>query len=162
MILRVCLISKTELRISSCWNATQIETIRLILRNVIFNRSLFAKSEIAIGFVASKWVLKWSRILILSLSWSCMQNETKILIINLKTVPKNLTFFANDFKYSHIIYCWKEFFGTIMNLRSLSQNKVLFGLDQLAKFVAYVQKSVSTIRSFSTWTKGTIVTKRVS
>ena len=38
--------------------------------------------------------------------------------------------FANDFKHRHIIYRWKEFSASSKNLRSLPQNKVLFGSNQ--------------------------------
>ena len=45
----------------------QIEIIELTSKNVIFKGSSFAKSEVVIGFVASKLVWEYSRILIMSL-----------------------------------------------------------------------------------------------
>ena len=69
-------------------------------------------------------------------------------------------FFANDFKHRHIIYYWKVFFTTSMNSTSLPQNEAPFGSDSLAKFVAFARKSTSTIWTGSSWTKGTIVTRR--
>ena len=49
----------------------------LISKNAIFKGRAFVKYETVIRFVASKWVQKWSRILILSPGWSCKQNKTK-------------------------------------------------------------------------------------
>ena len=51
--------------------------IELTLRNMISNRSSFAKSEIVIGFLMSKRVRGWSQFLILSISWPCTQNEIR-------------------------------------------------------------------------------------
>ena len=47
----------------------------------------------------------------------------------------------------HIIYRWKEFFATSIDSRSLPQNKVPIGSDQLSKFCYFVRKSVPTIRA---------------
>ena len=54
----------------------QNETIGLTSKNAIFNKNSFSNSEIVIGFVAFKWVQKWSWILILSPDWLYTQNET--------------------------------------------------------------------------------------
>ena len=45
---------------------TQIETIRLTSKNMIFNRSSFSIYETAIGFMLLKRIRKWSQFLILS------------------------------------------------------------------------------------------------
>ena len=82
MSLGVRLVCKTEPWISSYWNFTQNETIRLILKNTIFNRSSFAEYKAVIGFVASKWVWEWSQILILSPGWPSIQNKAKFLTVN--------------------------------------------------------------------------------
>ena len=52
----VCSVSKTETQISSYCNFMQIKVIGLTLKNMVFNRSLFVKSETAIEFVALKRV----------------------------------------------------------------------------------------------------------
>ena len=57
---------------------TQIETIKLTSRNMISNGSSFQNSETAIGFVASKRIREWSRILISILGCLCTQNEAKL------------------------------------------------------------------------------------
>ena len=70
-------------------------------------------------------------------------------------------FFANDTKYRHIIYCWKVFFDTIMDLRSLPQNKALVGLDQQLKFRHFARKSVPTIWALSSRTKGIFLKRKL-
>ena len=47
-----------------------------------------------------------------------------------------------------------------MNSRSLPQNKPLFGSDQLAKFVVFAHKSVSTIQVLSSQIEGIIMMRR--
>ena len=49
-----------------------------------------------------------------------------------------------------------------MNSRSLPQNKAPFGLDPLAKFAAFAQRSVPTIWVLSSLMEGTIRTRRLS
>ena len=147
-------VSKTEPRISSYLNFTQIEIIVLTSKNVIFNGSLFANSENSIGLVASKWVKEWSWILIQSLGWPCTQNKTNFNC-NFTDYLKKRDFFVHDFKHRQIIYRWKAFFITSMNL-SVPQNKAPFGLDLLAKFFIFSQKYMSTIRAFSSGTEDTI------
>ena len=139
MSLGVCSVSKTEPWISSYCNFTQIDIIKFILRNVIFNGSSFAKSKTAIGFVASTRVWEWSQFLISSPSWSCIQNKAKINLI-IYRIYRKTWLFANYSKYKHIIYCWKLFFNTSMDSRSLPQNKILFGSNQLARFCHFAQK----------------------
>ena len=156
----VCLVFKKEPWTSSCWNFMQIKTIILTSKNMIFHRNLFASSETFIGFVASKWVRKWSRILIPSLSWSYTQNEVKFNC-QFHRLSLKMWLFANDFKHRQIIYGWKVFFITSMNLESLSQNKVSFGSDPHVKFVIFAQKYVPTVRALSTWTEDTILNKKL-
>ena len=70
-------------------------------------------------------------------------------------------FFANDPKHRYIIYHWKVFFTTSMNLRLLPQNKDLFGLDLITKFVASVYKYMSVIRALSLQTQGIILKRNL-
>ena len=73
----VCSISKTKPRISSYWNFMQIEIIVVTSKNVFFNESLFANFETTIGFILSKWIRRWSQILIRSPGWPCTQKWDK-------------------------------------------------------------------------------------
>ena len=75
-------------------------------------------------------------------------------------LSRKMWFFASNSKYRHIIYRWKPFFTTSINLRLLCQNKVPFGLDPPTKFVIFVRKSVPISRALSSWTEGTIVMKK--
>ena len=68
--------------------------------------------------------------------------------------------FVEDFKYRHIIYHWKSFFTTNIDLRLLYQNKTPFGSDQLSKIRQYARKCVLSIRVVSSRTDGTITTRR--
>ena len=159
MILGVFSVSKTEPWISSYWSFTQTEMIELTSKNVILNRNLFANSKTVIGFMTSKWVWRWSR-LIPSPCWSCMQNKAKIKLA-IYRLSWIMWLFENNSKYRHIIYCWKSFFATSMDSRSFPQNKAPFGWNQLSKFCHFAQKSVLTIRILSSRTEGTITTKRL-
>ena len=69
-------------------------------------------------------------------------------------------FFVNESKYRHIIYYWKSFFTTSIDSRSLPQNRAPFGSNQLSKFCYFAWKYASLIRALSSWTKGTIMTRR--
>ena len=69
--------------------------------------------------------------------------------------------FVNYSKHGHIIYYWKLFFVTSMDLRSLPQNKPPFVGDQLIKFCHFSWESVLAIWLFSLWTEGTIVKREV-
>ena len=70
-------------------------------------------------------------------------------------------FFANDSKYTHIIYRWKLIFTMSMDSRSLPQNKASFSSDLLTKFCHFTQKSVSMIRELPSRTEATTVTRKV-
>ena len=104
-------------------------------------------------WIRGEWVWEWSRILILSLNWPCMQNETKCNC-QFYNLSQKMWHFANDFKHRQIIYRWKAFFVTRINSESLSQNKVLFGSYLLANFL-FAQKCVSMIRTLSSGNKDT-------
>ena len=116
-----------------------IETIVLTSKKIIFNGNSFANFEADIGFVSSKQVCEWSQILISSSGWPCTQNESKFKL-SIHRLFRKTWIFANDFKYRHIIYHWKEFFITCMNLRLLPQNNAPFSSDPLAKFVIFCTK----------------------
>ena len=74
----ICSVFRMEPQITSYSNFTKIETSELTSKNAIANGGLFRNSEVAIEFVASKRVYKWSRFLISSPGWSCTQNETTV------------------------------------------------------------------------------------
>ena len=89
---------------SKYWNLTQIETIVLTSKNMIFNGSLFSNSETVIRFVASKQVQEWSWISILSPNWHCKQNEANFNWQFFYSSSWKMWFFTNDNKPRHIIY----------------------------------------------------------
>ena len=126
---------------------------------MISNGSSFGDSETAIGFMASKWVPKWYWIFILSLDWSCTQNEAQLHWYFSNYLEKR-DFFTNESKHRHIIYHWKSFFVTINNAILLTQNKVSFGSDQISKFCQFVRKCVPSIWAFSLWMECTSMTRR--
>ena len=101
-------------------------------RNMISNGDSFWDSETVIRFVASKWVWKWSRILISSPTWPYTQKEAQ-LNYHFHSFPRKMWFFVNKSKHRHIKSRWKSFFTMINNTRSLSQNMALFGSTQLSK-----------------------------
>ena len=74
--LRVCSVSKIKPRKQINWNHTQNGGIRVYLKKCIcFICTLFDNFETAVGFEALKQVRKCSQFLILSPSYSYMQNE---------------------------------------------------------------------------------------
>ena len=121
----MCLVSKIEPWISSYWNFTQVETIVLISKNVIFNGNSFAIFETAIKFLASKRIREWSQILISSPGWPCMQNNVTFNY-QFYRLSQKTWLFTNDFKHRKIIYHWKVFLVTTMNSILLPQNTASF------------------------------------
>ena len=113
---------------SKYWNLKQIETIMLTSKNVIFCGSLFANYETTIGFMASKQVRGWPRILILISGWFCTQNETT-LINNCHSSSRKMWLCANDTKCKHLICFEKYFFLISTTSISLLQNRAPFGWD---------------------------------
>ena len=84
----------------------------------------------------------------------------KVLIVNFIDCLEKCDFFANESKFKKIIYCWKIFFFTSMNSRSLPQNMALFGSDQLVKFTVFVLKCMPMIWALSSGTEVIILTSR--
>ena len=78
------------------------------------------------------------------------------LTVNFAVCFEKCNFFTNGTKHRQIIYRWKAFFVTSMNLGSLPQNKALFGSDLFAKFL-FARKYVPMIRALSSGNEDTIL-----
>ena len=72
---------------------------------------------------------------------------------------KKTWIFANDCKHRHIIYYWKLFFTTSMDLRSLPQNNASFSSNQFSKFCHFARKYMMSIWPLSLRMEGTITTR---
>ena len=136
--------------------------IMLTLKNVIFNRSSFANSDATIGFVTSKQVRKWSRILISSPCCSYTQKETNFLLSIHNLSRKKCDFLQMTSNIGILHTVGKYFLIRIWIWDHYLKNKVLFGLDPLAKYVVFARKCMPMIWTPSSRMEGTILKRNLS
>ena len=111
-------------------NSMQNSAMRLTSKYELFNCSSFGNLETSSGFVTSKRVWEWSRILIWSPCWPYTQMETNF---NWQFSLKKSDF-RNFTKHRKVTCYCEAFFFKCMNLGSLPLKSSPIGLDQALKF----------------------------